>query len=220
MRIYLRLSQNKKKVIPFNYQELLTGTVHKWLGANNASHGKPNQISFSWIQNTYSTKDGLNLKSNAYFFIGAFQDALIKQIVKGVLDDPTMFCGVKAQEVQIVDTPEFRPTETFLMASPVLLKLKTETGTKHVTLEDAEFEEVLNQSFKNKLKRAKLPTDGVLLKLDPDSHYRKTKMIRYKGIENKALLTPIFIKGNSEQIGFAWSAGLGNSTGAGFGTLK
>jgi len=219
MRIYLRLSKNEK-VIPYNYQELLTGTVHKWLGASNAIHGKPNQISFSWLQNTYSTKDGLNLKSNAYFFIGVFQDALIKQIAKGILDDPDMFCGVKVQEVQIVDTPEFRPTETFLMASPVLLKLKTETGTKHITLEDAEFEEVLNQSFKNKLKRAKLPTDGVLLKLDPNSNFRKTKLVTYNGIKNKTTFAPISITGSSEQIGFAWSVGLGSSTGIGFGALK
>ena len=219
MRIYLRLSKNEK-VIPYNYQELLTGTVHKWLGASNPIHGKPDQISFSWLQNTYSSKDGLNLKSNAYFFIGAFQDAFIKQIVKGILDDTDMFCGVKVKDVQIIDTPEFQPTETFLMASPVLLKVKTGVGIKHVTLEDAEFEEVLNQSFKNKLKRAALSTQGVLLKLDPNSNFRRTKLVKYKGIENKTSFAPVTITGSSEQIGFAWSMGLGNSTGIGFGALK
>ena len=49
MRIYLKLSSNQK-IIPFNYQELLTGVIHKWIGESNEYHGKTGQFSFSWIQ--------------------------------------------------------------------------------------------------------------------------------------------------------------------------
>ena len=60
MRIYLRLSRNQK-VIPFTYQELLVGVIHKWIGSDNVIHGKSGQYSFSWIQNTSATKEGINL---------------------------------------------------------------------------------------------------------------------------------------------------------------
>ena len=45
-------------------------------------------------------------------------------------------------------------------------------------------------------------------------------MVTYNGIKNRASLVPIVIEGTTEQITFAWSVGLGNSTGIGFGALK
>jgi len=45
MRIHLRISPNKEAV-PFNYQHLLTGATHKWLG-NNQEHGTVSLYSFS-----------------------------------------------------------------------------------------------------------------------------------------------------------------------------
>jgi len=66
MRIYLSLTKNNK-TIPYNYQELLTGTIHKWIGKENEIHGEPNRYSFSWIQNTKASKEGIFLKEGAYF---------------------------------------------------------------------------------------------------------------------------------------------------------
>lgn len=219
MRIYLRLSKNDKS-ISFNYQELLTGVIHKWIGKGNEIHGESGHYSFSWIQNTIANKKGIDLKDDAYFFIGTYEESLLKQIIKGVLEDPNMFHGVKVIDVQIKNVPNFNTSEKFLMASPVLLKMKEESKINHVTLEDDNFEEVLTDSFKNKLEKANLNPEGVSIRLNPETNFRQTKLVTYKGIKNRTSLAPIIIDGTPEQIAFAWCVGLGNSTGIGFGTLK
>lgn len=219
MRIYLRLGRNQK-VIPFTYQELLVGVIHKWIGSDNVIHGKSGQYSFSWIQNTSATKEGINLGDNAYFFIGSMSDALIKTIIKGILENTEMFCGVKVTDIQIKDIPDFGKSERFLMASPVLLKIKAEDKIRHVTLLDKDFEEILTDNLKRKLEKAGLSSEGFSITLNPETDYRKTKLITYKGIENKTSLAPIIINGTQEQIAFAWCNGLGNSTGIGFGAIK
>ena len=219
MRIYLRLSKNDKS-IPFNYQELLTGVIHKWIGENNEIHGKSGHYSFSWIQNTIASKQGINLEDDAYFFIGTYKESLLKQIIKGILKDPDMFHGVKVIDIQIKNTPNFNSIEKFLMASPVLLKTKEEDKITHVTLEDASFEKVLTDSFKNKLAKANLNPEGISIRLNPQTNFRQTKLVTYKGIKNRTSFAPIIIEGTPEQIAFAWCVGLGNSTGIGFGALK
>lgn len=219
MRVYLSLEQNNK-IVPYNYQNLLTGAIHKWLGKDNSEHGQTGVLSFSWLQNTKATKEGINLSNNSFLFISAWDDSIIKKIVSGILDDPTMFCGIKVSGVQIANTPEFKNSTSFLMASPVLLKWRDNGALRYVTIEDEDFEEKLNINFKNKLQNAGLDTEGIKISIDPNSTYRQTKMVTYNGIKNRTSLVPIVIEGTTEQISFAWSVGLGNSTGIGFGALK
>jgi len=123
MRVYIQLSENDK-IIPFNYQHLLTGVIHKWLGKDNKFHGKSSLYTFSWLQNTIATKEGINLKKGAYFFISAYDVDFIKDIIRGLLADPEMFNGIQAVDVQIQQAPEFHDETTFVMASPILLKEK------------------------------------------------------------------------------------------------
>lgn len=219
MRIYLRLSKNQK-LVPFNYQELLVGVTHKWIGENNDVHGKSGQYSFSWIQNTFATKDGINLGDDPYFFIGSINDSFVKKTIGGILKNPEMFCGVRVIDVQIRNIPSFRNSEEFFMASPVFLKLREGSETRHVTIRDEDFEKVLTDSFKRKLLKAELPSEGLTISLNPKTSYRQTKLVTYKGIKNKTSLAPIIIHGTQEQIAYAWCNGLGNSTGIGFGALK
>ena len=46
MRIYLRTTPNDV-IVPFDYQQKIVGTIHKWLG-NNEIHDKISLYSFSW----------------------------------------------------------------------------------------------------------------------------------------------------------------------------
>ena len=47
MRIYLRTTPNDV-IVPFDYQQKIVGTIHKWLG-NNEIHDKISLYSFSWL---------------------------------------------------------------------------------------------------------------------------------------------------------------------------
>lgn len=219
MRLYIKLSKNTK-VIPFNYQHLLTGVVHKWIGKNNEEHGQRSLYSFSWLQSTYPVTGGISLNRDAYFFISAYDADLIKQIVKGILKRPETFCGSSVVDVQIKEVPVFGDEERFFLNSPILIRQRDGEKTKHITFKDENFGQLLTENLKGKLKSANIPEDDVSVELDKSYAFPETKLVDYKGVKNKTSLAPVIIKGTTEQIAFAWQVGLGQSTGIGFGALK
>ena len=219
MRIYIKLSRNST-VIPFNYQHLLTGVIHKWLGKDNSEHGKKSLYSFSWFQNASTLKNGVTLNSDSYFFISAYDPDLIKQITIGILNDPQTFCGSRVVDIQLKNAPDFSGEERFFLNSPILIKQKDGKKTKHITFHDEVFGKLLTENLKAKLESVNLPTDKLSVELDKSYAFPQTKLVDYKGIKNKTTFAPMIIKGSPEQIAFAWCCGLGHSTGVGFGSIK
>lgn len=220
MRLYLKLTKNTK-LIPFNYQSFLTGAIHKWIGDTNEEHGQPSLYSFSWLQQV-DTKDknGINLKSNSYLFISAFEETLIKKILKGILTDPSLCFGASVHDVQIQETPSFSNIEKFLVGSPVFIKRRIDNNERHITYDDPKCNEFLTETLQKKLKLAGKSPEGIKIRFDLNYSTPQTKIIRYKEIGNRVNICPIIIEGTPEQIAFAWNVGIGNSTGIGFGALK
>lgn len=220
MRLYIKFSKNTQ-IIPFNYQRLLTGCVHKWIGQDNKQHGVVSLYSFSWLQNVSANTRGLNLNGDSQMFFSFYESDLAKEVIKGIMKSPEMFCGVKVRDVLIKDTPEFSNFEKFHVASPILIKRKLGDGSeKHYTFSDVEADELLTITLKTKLRRAGLDENNVRVYFDKDYPDAKTKLVTYGKIKNKTSVCPIVIEGTPEQIAFAWEVGVGNSTGIGFGTLK
>ena len=220
MRLLISIHSKAKATIPYNYQLMLTGCIHKWLGYQNEEHGKQSLFSFSFFQNMERVSDrGLSLKYNSYLFFSSYDVGLCKQVLAGIRKDPTMFNGITVKEVQILETPHFSGEQRFLTASPILLKLKVDDTQKHIIFSDMESDELLTNSLKNKLEKADLPTEGVSVKFDKSYPNSKTKLMAYNKIKNRTSVCPLIIKGSAEQIAFAWEVGIGNSTGIGFGAL-
>lgn len=221
MRIYLKLSRNKE-LIPFNNQHLLTAALHRWLGKDNDLHDKQSLYCFSWLQNVKQTKNGINLTEDSYFFISAHDDNFIKQVVRGIMADAYAFNGASVIDIQLKDAPEFEASCRFMLSSPVLVKQKIEGQRKYKYLcfDDEDFEKTLTESLINKLILANINSEGVQVYVDKTFEKAHTKLIDYKGILNKVNMCPVIISGTEEQIAFAWSVGLGYSTGIGFGSLK
>ena len=87
MRLYLKLTNNKEN-ISFKYQHLLTGAIHKWIGKENNEHRDISLYSFSWLQKVKTNNKGIELTRESNFFISAFNEDLLKAILKGVLENP------------------------------------------------------------------------------------------------------------------------------------
>lgn len=221
MRIYLKLTKNTE-IIPFNYQHLLTGAIHKWLGKENKEHGTISLYSFSWLQNIRTNNKGISLTRDSYFFISAFDESLIKTIIKGIVNEPDVCCGSRVFDVQIMQTPQFESQKHFLCASPVFVKRWIENAEKekHVTFDDELSGQYLTETLRNKLSTAGLTTEGLSVEFDKAYSNPQTKVIHYKNIKNRANICPVIVKGTPEQVAFAWDVGVGNSTGIGFGALK
>jgi CRISPR-associated endoribonuclease Cas6 len=219
MRLYLQVTRNSKP-ISFNYQSYLTGAIHKWLG-NNEHHGTLSLYSFSWFENvTVRKNNGIMLNDNSYFFISAYKEELIKQIIDGIMKDPSVCFGSRVAEIQIKDTPLFSSTEMFLTGSPVFIKRRFDKSEKHITFDHPQCNDYLTETLQKKLKAANLPFENIKVRFDTSYSSPKTKVVKYKEISNRANICPVIVEGTPEQIAFAWNVGAGNSTGVGFGSLK
>ncbi|WP_329905119.1 CRISPR-associated endoribonuclease Cas6 [Porphyromonas pogonae] len=219
MRLHIKISKTSQ-IIDFNYQPLLTGCVHKWLGKDNLQHGEVSLYSFSCLQNVDVVKKGIQLTDNSYFILSFHDVDLTKIVVKNIVDDPEMFFGAKVCNIYIEQPPCFAEKERFLLASPVLIKRYEGHKETHYTFYDERSDELLTETLKTKAQIVGLNTDSLKVYFDKSYHSPKTKVISYKGIKNRANVCPVIIEGSPEIISFAWHVGLGNCTGIGFGALK
>ena len=218
MRIHLKTTSSEE-TIPFNYQPLLTGALHKWLGKNEF-HDDLSLYSFSWLQGGESNKYGLKFENGAYFFISAHDNSLIKSIIEGVQNDPFIANGLKVTEIIMQENPDFKEQQVFFAASPVLIKRTENDKINHYSFNNSISDKYLTETLKHKLREAGLSDNNLFVGFDRTSEKAKTKVIYYNNIGNKANLCPVIVKGTPEQLAFAWNVGVGNSTGSGFGAIK
>jgi len=218
MRIHIKIKSDNS-VVPFNYQPVITGAIHKWIGENEI-HDKTSMYSFSWLKGGRKNGDGLIFENETSFEFSAHDNGLIKSVIKGIQNDPTINFGLEVSEIVIQETPSFSNREIFFVSSPVLVKRKENEREIHFTYDKVESDGLLTETMKTKLMRAGLNADNVQVGFDRNYSGAKTKLVYYKQIGNKTNICPIIIHGTPEQIAFAWNVGVGNSTGIGFGSLK
>ena len=120
MRIYLKTTPNKESVY-FNYQPLLTGVLHKWLGENDI-HGELALHSFSWLQGSKKINDTLEFKHGATFFISFYDVTNIRQIIKNIRVEPELFHGMVVKDIIIGDNPDLSDKDNFMLGSPVFVR--------------------------------------------------------------------------------------------------
>lgn len=220
MRIILKTSPNSHPV-PFDYQAKLVGCVQKWIGPDNDYHGKISLYSFSWLQDGKATQDALSFPHGARFFITFHDSNVTKTIIRTILADPTMFCGMEVRDITLAEEPDFSKRSLFFCASPILLKRRMEDGSyRQFNYNDAEAGTIMRETLLNKMRTAGMEEDETL-EINFDSTYqkKKLKLTHYHGIGNKASMCPVIINAKPETKRFAWEVGIGNSTGIGFGAI-
>ncbi len=219
MRIHLRISRSKE-IVPFNYQTILTGALHKWIGSNYLHDDRLSLYSFSWFSGGTALKQGLSFENGAHFFISAHDQQLVKKIIQGVRENPEIAFGLAVNELIIQEDPKFEYEQMFTAASPIFIKRSIDGKERHYEYHEKESSILLTETLQNKLRKANLDEKGVSVRFNLDYSSPRTKVIYYNRIGNKANICPVIIKGTPEQILFAWNVGLGNSTGIGFGAIK
>ena len=219
MRIYLNTTGNSL-IVPFDYQQKLIGTLHRWLG-NNDLHDKISLYSFSWLQNSQKVDNGYVFRKGAKWFISFYDDSYLKTIIDTILSDPQMFCGLRVTDVSIQRTPDFARQEYFKLASPIFIKRRVgEKETLFYNFNDAEANQYMVETLRHKMEIAGLPNDETLdICFDLKYSQKKIKKVNIHGIDIKCNMCPVIIKGKPETKAFAWEVGIGNATGSGFGAL-
>ena len=218
MRLHINTS-GANRIVPFNYQPILTGAIHKWIGENEI-HDLTSLYSFSWLMKGIAQSDGIRFDRQACFFISAFDNELIKLIINGIQENPKIGFGLEVKEITIQEDPDFSGSHLFYTASPILIKRNEEKRTTHFVWNDLKSDSLLTETLKRKLKQADINSDNLFVKFDRSYRNPKTKVVYYQNIGNRVNICPVIISGTSEQLNFAWNVGVGNSTGIGFGAIK
>lgn len=218
MRIHLKV-KTSNKVIPFDHQPKLTGTIHKWLGWND-EHGKVSLYSFSQLAGGKATREGLRFDKGASFFFSSYDLVLIKKMIAGIQTDPIMFNELEVSEIIIQEDPDLSDRELFMIGSPIFIKRRIEENIDHIKYDDPRANAFLKETLLTKLSKVGLNDDSFDIQFDTTYFRAGTKMITYNGVQNRVNWCPVIIKGKPETKLFAWNVGLGNSTGIGFGAIK
>lgn len=164
--------------------------------------------------------NALQFTNGASMFISFLDDDIIKRIIKTILDAPEMFCGLTVTDITIDNEPQLSERDTFMCASPIFIKRKLENGKiKQYNYNDEEANLYLKETLLSKMKKAGIEDDSLDIRFDLSYKNKKTKLVRYHGIGNKANFCPVIIKAKPETKLFAWNVGLGNCTGIGFGAI-
>ncbi len=220
MRLKLKLTKNKT-TIPFDYQQNLVGTIHKWFGKND-EHGRQSVYSFSQLIGAKLLENGFSFPEGAVLFFSSSDNNLLTRVYKGIKADSTLFNGLKVYEIDMIPEPAFRNRERFSLLSPLFFKQKVEDkkNPKHLTFEDDEVDKLLTEATKKRLEFNGIPDETLKIKFDRIYQGKKTKVVNYRGIGNKCSVCPIIVEGKFETMEFLWNNGIGHSTGIGFGCLK
>jgi len=217
MRLHFVLSPNNKP-LPFNYQSYLIGAFHKWIGWNNI-HDAISLYSLSWLSGGKMVKNGLDFADGGTWFISAWEENIIKQIIAGAMKEPEVCNGMRVSEIRMQNTPQFGEKERFIAASPIFIRKYTEDKkAKHLIFSDADADRYLTDTLKKKLEIVGIESE-VKVSFDKNYSKPKTKLVNINGIENRTSFCPVIIEGVPQAIQFAWNVGIGHSTGCGFGAV-
>jgi len=221
MRIYFELTPNNQPV-PINYQHLLLGKFHNWLGKND-HHDSISLYSLGWLKGGKLNGKNLNFLKGATWFISSFTSEILQIVSEKALINPDLFCGMKVQKITFQKTPNFGSRYKFKVGSPILIKNRfKQNQIRFLTYKDANLaNELMTNTLRHKLDIAGLQKYSDNLKINFDTNYKnpKTKLIDINGIKNRGSLCPVIIEGDPAALQFAWDVGVGNSTGSGFGSL-
>lgn len=220
MRLLLKLNANRTPV-EFNHLHILAGALHKWLGPNDEHNGL-SLYSYSWLQGGRMRSQGLNFPQGAQWHISALDNDFLTRSIQGIFRDPGIRWGMRVEQCEILPPPAFPDfgEVRFLCSSPVFVKRTLpDREEKHYLYTDPESDRLLTETLQHKLRAAGMSEEGVSVRFDRDYPKARTQKVMYRQIGNMANYCPAFVRGSAEQLAFAWTVGLGNSTGVGFGSL-
>lgn len=221
MRLNLRLTANTEPV-PFNHLHRLTGALHKWLGWNTV-HDGVSLYSFGWLKGGQGGNGHLAFPQGATWRVSFYDTDQAKQLLDGIMQDPTVTCGMRVFEAKEQPVPSFSGCYRFEVDGPVVARRTRDDGSRqYLTWDDEAADAVLTRVLRRKLDAAGFEDEHQDARVQFDRTYQNahTKLAEIKGVKHKGSVCPVVIEGAPEAVRFAWQVGVGELTGSGFGALK
>ena len=145
--------------------------------------------------------DGLNSPKGASFFISFYDTQRIKNVLAAIREEPEMFCGLFVEDVVIEETPDLTRQEQFNLGSPILIKRPVNGKVVEYYYDNLECGRLLEETLRTKMRIAGIPDDDSLsIAFDLSYPKKKTKLVWYDKIGNRANMCPVIVKGNNGEF--------------------
>lgn len=219
MRIQLSLSPNTSPV-PFDHLPLLTGALHKWLGANDVHDGL-SLYNFGWLRGGRKIGDSLQFPAGAEWNVSFLSDDLADRARHGIRQDPRVLHSMRVVELREQITPGFGPAARFYVDGAVLTRANRDDGGRdHLTFRDERADETLTSTLRRRLAAGGLQGEQTTVRFDRSFHKARTRLVTLKGTHYRTSECPVIVEGPPETVQAAWLLGVGELTGMGLGALR
>lgn len=220
MRIVISFTRTNKKV-PRN-NSIITSWFHKMLG-HNKHHDNQSVYSISPLLGGTVEKDEPRYEKfnrGGYIIISTSDSELIYDILSKSIGTE-IFDGMEAYKIDKIDNKFYNDqTEMFFRTTKSGLVLKSHTGNSFTTLNDENFEELLNERTLAKIKKINPNIDTTDFKIEVVEHkHNKVFNTIMKNAKIPASNVTVKISGNKDIFEMLYDLGLGNSTGCGYGHI-
>lgn len=226
MRLNLTLSPNTDPV-SFNHLHKLTGTLHKWLGPENALHDGLSLYSVGWLKGGHAEDGALTFPEGARWRLSFWDADAAKQGLDGILQAPSVVAGMRVVEAQQQTTPAFSAGYRFQVDAPVVARRRRGDGSRaYLLYDDERADAALTRTLRRKMDAAGLDVnpDAVRVRFDRGYDGAGTKLATIEkgghAVKHKGSVCPVIVEGPPDAAQFAWNVGIGELTGSGFGALK
>ena len=223
MRYKIEFSGNA--ILSNNNQSLLNSYIHNCLGRNNIYHDAQSNYSISMLYG--GTLDKINKKvivnDKIFFLVSSFDDVFLDLLIGKISENPVLTEGLNLYSIELVNEYIYDGYNHFRTFSPFLIKNKDGIG---ITIDSFDgscerFSKHIEPLIKNKLMKI---NENLNLKINFDNFNIKVEWSRSA---NRILKTGCIkvnncgftLTSNKEVANLLYNIGIGQSTGAGFGTI-
>ncbi|MDA3930137.1 MAG: CRISPR-associated endoribonuclease Cas6 [Prolixibacteraceae bacterium] len=217
MRAYLTL-QTQNTLLPFDHRDLITQTIHRWLGWSD-NHSKLPPYSFSRFEGIQNSNDGIWFKEETAFFFSAPNVELVRKLEAGVKANPSLFNGLIVSDIKILEDSDLSNRKLFFAASPLLMNPIDKNQGEFIVYNMPNVNTILKENTLRKLKAAGINDETFDIEFDKNYANAGTKKITYNGRIMRASWCQIILKGLPETKQYLWNVGLGDNTDIGFGAI-
>jgi CRISPR-associated endoribonuclease Cas6 len=228
MKVIIRLGQqrpsskDKATLLPYHHSRILVSNIHRWFGPENTVHGKPANFSFSPVLGGKRKGDSIIYSKGAYMYFSSYSKDLLWQLLQGIEQSPTLKSeGLEWQinNIQFEKPPTFNGTMCLHTRNVYFKKRVSELKKEEYALSMEKGTQILEEVTLRRLAAVGLPTENFSLSLAP-SYEPITWYCRYKNLVHRVSKANILIKAHPESQKFIYYAGLGQSTGIGYGYVE
>lgn len=245
MRIKVNFSKNTS-LVPNNNKVILQ-YIHRCLGRDNKYHDKPSEYNISHLYGgeiNYDEVNTLNFKNGGYFIISSMDKEFMGKVLMGLLDNPEISYGMRFLNIEHMNEKFMDGWNHFATLSPFIIKgnygkndysFMTLNGEYKRTNGKWSIEENNSYNFENLIKEYLI---NKLNKIDPSldltdfnvkidefdkngikHNKHKVKTVYVNNILNFGNQCQLSIFCNKKVANLIYNIGIGQSTGAGFGTI-